>query len=134
MEYVMTHRKFIDTLKKGEFLGLKCKRCGAYNMPPSKVCLDCNTEDMEVVNLSGVGELQTFTVIRVAPEGFQAPFIVALVKLQEGPWVMANVVNVEPDKATMNLIGCKGKVGYKQVPADSFSGGERMAFTFEVAN
>ena len=134
MKYVLPHTKLIESLKGGKFIGLKCKQCGAYNMPPGKVCLECASEDMEIVELSGRGEIQTFTVIHVAPEGFQSPFIVALVKLEEGPWITANVINVDPDKASMGLIGRKGKVGYKEVPADTFSAGERMAFTFNLVD
>ncbi len=132
MEYILPHKKMIETLKEGKFVGLKCKQCGAYNMPPGKVCLECNSEDMEIVEFSRNGEVQTFTVIRVSPEGFQAPFIVALIKLEEGPWITVNIDNVDPDKATMELIGGKGKVGYKDVPPDPYSGGDRMAFTFSL--
>lgn len=134
MEYILSTRKFRESLKEGKFLGLKCKQCGAYTAPPRKVCLECDSEDMEVVELSGNGKVKTFTVIYVPVKGYQAPYIVALVELEEGPWITVNIVNVDPDKATMDLIGRKGKVGYKEIPADEFSAGERMALTFELVD
>jgi hypothetical protein len=132
MEYILTSSKFADALKEGKFLGLKCNRCGAYTVPPQKVCSQCNSEDMEVVELSRNSEVQTFTVIHIPAEGFKAPYIVALIKLEEGPWVTANIINMNPDDATMELIGQKGRIGYKDVPADTFSGGERIALTFTL--
>lgn len=134
MEYMLTSRKFAEALKEGKFLGLKCKQCGAYTAPPQKVCSECSSEDMEVVELSRNGEVQTFTVIHVPAEGFEAPYIVALIQLEEGPWVTANIINIDPEQATMELIGHKGRIGYKDVPADNFSGGERIALTFSLVD
>ena len=132
MEYILPYKKFKDALKEGKFLGLKCNQCGAYTVPPQKVCLECSSEDMKIVELSGKGEIQTFSVTYVPPEGFEAPYIVALVKLEEGPSITANIANVDPEKATMELIGRKGRVGYKDVPADKFSAGEQIALTINI--
>ncbi|MDH5695724.1 MAG: Zn-ribbon domain-containing OB-fold protein, partial [Dehalococcoidia bacterium] len=127
-----TSKKFAEALKDGKFLGLKCNQCGAYTVPPQKVCSQCNSEDMEIVELSRNGEVQTFTVIHIPAEGFKAPYIVALIELEEGPWVTVNIINFDPKQATMELIGRKGKVNYMDVPADNFSGGERIALTFSI--
>ncbi len=132
MEYLLTSKQWRQAFREGKFLGLKCRQCGAYTVPPQKVCSGCRSEDMEVVELSGNGELKTFTVTQVAAEGFEAPYIIALVALGEGPWITSNVINVDPRKANMSLIGRKGKVGYQEVPADKFSGGERIVMTFSL--
>ena len=49
----------------------------------------------ETVALSGKGEIYSFTVIRQAPEGFTefAPYPVALVRLDEGPLVTAQLTD-----------------------------------------
>jgi uncharacterized OB-fold protein len=111
---------------------LKCNQCGAYTVPPQKVCSNCHSEDMAVVELSRKGEVRSFTVIYTPAEGFDAPYIVALVELEEGPWVTTSVINFDPEQATMELIGRKGRIDYKDLPADTFSGGERLALTFTV--
>ena len=133
MEYILTSKKFAEALKEGKFLGLKCNQCGAYTVPPQKVCSQCRSENMEIVELSRNGEVQTFTVIYIPAEGFNAPYIVALIRLEEGPWVTASVINMNTEDATMELIGRKGKIGHKDVPADTFSGGERIALTFTLS-
>jgi uncharacterized OB-fold protein len=132
MEYVLTSKMFMEAFRKGKFLGLKCRECKAFTAPPQKVCSGCNSEDLEVVELSGKGEIQTFTVIHVPAEGFVPPYVVGLIQLEEGPWVVADILDVEPQQATMELIGQNGEVGYKEIPADSFSGGDRIALTLKI--
>ena len=136
MEYVLTFNGFRDALRDGKFLGLKCEDCGAYTVPPMKVCSNCTSENMKVFELSGNGELRTFSVVYVVAEGFESPCIVAEVELEEGPWVTTTLLNVKPDPKTMDLpmdiIGRKGKIGHRDVPANEFSAGERIALTFTL--
>ena len=135
MEYLLTSDKFAEALRQGRFLGLKCRQCAEYTVPPQKVCSGCHSEDMEVVGLSREGEVKSFTVIYTPAEGFTPPYIVGLVELAEGPWVTVNIIDFDPAKATMeNLIGRKGRIDYKEVPADMFSGGPRIALTFKIAS
>ena len=132
MEYILTADMYADSLRNGKYVGLKCKKCGAYTVPPQKVCSACkNSEDMEVVELSRNGTVRSFTTIYTPAEGFTPPYTVALVELQEGPWVTTNIINYPAEKATMEeLIGKKGRIDYQEVPADQFSGGPRIALTF----
>lgn len=132
MEYLLTSNKFMEALREGKFLGLKCNKCQAFTVPPQKVCSECQSEDMQVVELSGNGEIKTFTVIHVPAEGFMPPYVVGMVKLDEGPWVVVDIIDIRPERATMELIGKKGKVGYKDIPTDNFSGGERIALTLRI--
>ena len=70
---------------------------------------------MEVEELSGDGakHLQWFEWHRKA---LPPPLIVALFELKEGPLVMGNVENIDPDTVTMDmLMGEKVKVGHKTV-------------------
>jgi len=134
MDYKLTFNTYRNALKEGKFLGLKCNQCQAYTVPPRKVCAECGSEDMEIVPLSGKGEIQTFTTIFVPPEGFgEAPYVVAMVKLDEGPWVMGNVEGVDPNCVTMDIIGRRVSVRCKVVPADKISAGERIALTFNIS-
>ena len=100
-----------------------------------KVCSNCHSEDMAIVMLSRNGKIRSFTVIYTNAEGFTPPYIVSLIELEEGPWVTANIVDFNPEEATMeNLIGHKGTIDYQEVPSDMFSGGSRIALTFTMAD
>lgn len=57
------------------------------------------------VEVTGRGTIRTFTVIRVAPEGKQPPYVLALIELEQGPWVMGLLAGREPEEADMGLIG-----------------------------
>lgn len=134
MEYKLTFKQYSEALKKNKLLGLKCKKCNAVTVPPKMVCQKCASPDLDVVELSGKGEVKTFTTVYVAAEGRQgeAPYIIVLVKLDEGPWIMGNLIDIDPAKATMELVGKKVKMGYKVFPGDKYSAGEgaRPLFSF----
>lgn len=134
MEYKLTFEKFREGLREGKLLGLKCHECGGYTAPPQMVCSQCGSEDMEIVELSGKGEIQTFTVVYVTPEGFKPPLPIAVAKLEEGPWVMGNIIDIDPEDVNMDIIGKKVTVGYQEVPGDMLSAGDRIALTFTMVS
>ncbi|MFZ5633861.1 MAG: Zn-ribbon domain-containing OB-fold protein [Bacillota bacterium] len=130
--YKLTHREYFEALKEGKLMGLKCRECGGHTAPPKVSCDNCCGTDMEAVELSGKGEIKTFTVIRVAPEGLQAPYIVAMAELEEGPWIMGNLVGVDPDRAGTELIGKKVVVGHAVLPQMNYTAGEGITPTFRI--
>jgi uncharacterized OB-fold protein len=72
------------------------------------------------------------TSIEMFAEGFESPYIVGIVKLDEGPWLMGNIIGVDCNEATMDLIGRRVKLGHAVIPGDKFSAGERVAATFSL--
>ena len=136
MEYKLTFKEYNEALKKDKLLGLKCKECGKINVPPKMVCGQCTSLDMEVLELSGKGNIQTFTTVFVAPEGREAevPYTIVMVELDEGPWIVGNLIDIDPSKATMELIGKRVKLGHKVFPGDKYSAGDmaRPLFSFET--
>ncbi len=126
MEYKLTFKQFSEALKNNKILGLKCQKCGNINVPPKMVCGKCTGTDMAIVELGGKGKIQTFTTINVAAEGREneVPYTVIMVELDEGPWLMGNLGNVDPVKATMELIGKRVKMEHgKEFCGDKYSAG-----------
>ena len=136
MEYKLTFKEYNEALKKNKLLGLKCNSCAAITVPPKMVCRKCTGSDMDIVELSGKGKIQTFTTVNVAPEGRQgeAPYIIVLVELDEGPWIMGNLSDINPSETSMELIGKRVKMGHKVFPGDKYSAGDgaRPLFSFEA--
>ena len=136
MEYKLTFKDYNEALKKNKLLGLKCKQCGAITVPPKMACRKCTSPDMEIVELGGRGNIQTFTTVNVAPEGreAEAPYTIVLVELDEGPWIMGNLIDIDPSQVTMDLIGKRVKMGHKVFPGDKYSAGDgaRPLFSFEA--
>jgi len=54
---------------------------------------------------SGLGEVYSFTTIHSAPEGFEefVPYVVALVKLEEGVMITSQLTDVSPDEVYIGL-------------------------------
>jgi hypothetical protein len=84
---------------------------------------------------SGVGEIKTFTHTFVTPQGreCEAPYVVVLVELEEGPWISGNLIDISPDRVNMELIGRKVELGHKVFPGDCYSSGSaaRPLFCFK---
>ncbi len=126
MEHKLTFNDYNEALKKNKLLGLKCNDCGTITVPPKMACRKCASPDMEIVELEGKGKIQTFTTVNVAPEGREneVPYIIVLVELDEGPWLMGNLTDIDPGKATMELIDQRVSMGHKVFPGDKYSSGD----------
>jgi hypothetical protein len=134
MEYKLTYKEYSEALKQNKLLGLKCKSCGTVTVPPKMVCRSCASPELEVLELKGTGRIQTFTTCNVAPEGREdeVPYIIMLVELDEGPWIMGNLIGVEPEKATMETVMGKGvrMTETRIFHGDKYSAGEGASPTF----
>ena len=80
-----------------QLVGEVCPKCGVKMFPPRDVCLECADDTRQPdFQFSGRGEVYSFTTVHNAPEGYQesAPYTVALVKLEEGPLITAQLTDV----------------------------------------
>jgi len=135
VEAKLTFKEYNENLKQGRLSGLKCGGCGEVSGQPRMVCAKCGGSGLEVVNLAGGGIIQTFTVNYVAAEGreSEAPYIVAIVELDEGPWVMGNIAGLKPEEATMDIMGRKVRMeGSAVFAGDRYSSGEAARPVFKL--
>jgi uncharacterized OB-fold protein len=130
MDLNLTYIQFIEALKKGELLGLECSKCHEITVPPRSSCSNCSSREATVQKLRGQGEIETFTVIRVPPEPHTISKIVCVVKLTEGPRLMGNLLEINPDEMEVSMIGRKVRIGCETYPGDKMTGGERVAINF----
>jgi uncharacterized OB-fold protein len=78
-------------------IGEVCPNCDHKIFPPRDICPNCGKEAKELYAFSGKGEVFSYTTIYEAPTGYDsnAPYTVALVKLEEGPMVTAQLTDVD---------------------------------------
>lgn len=78
-------------------VGEVCPNCDYKIFPPRDICPNCGKEARELYAFSGKGEVYSYTTIYEAPSGYDvnAPYTVALVKLQEGPMITAQLTDVD---------------------------------------
>jgi uncharacterized OB-fold protein len=80
-----------------KLVGEVCPHCEAKLFPPRDVCPECGLEAKTLYTFSGRGEVYSFTTVYDAPSGYEenAPYTVALVKLEEGPLVTAQLTDLD---------------------------------------
>ena len=132
MSYPVPYSSYQDNLKKGLFIGLKCTACGEVTFPPMAVCRECSATSLEEISIDGEGTIRTFTVIRVAPEGRKPPYVIVMVELKEGPYIIGNLLGIDPDSASMDLIGRRVRMGTHVVEGDTYSIGDSIAPAFQL--
>lgn len=77
-------------------VGEVCPHCDHKIFPPRDVCPDCGKDARDLYQFSGRGEVYSHTTVYDAPSGHEdnAPYTVALVKLEEGPLVTAQLTDI----------------------------------------
>lgn len=84
----------------------QCGACGHFQFYPRLYCTACMSEQVAWVRASGRGRVVSFTVVyRPVTAAFAAdvPYVVALIRLDEGPQLMSNVVGCEPERVTIGM-------------------------------
>ena len=94
-------------LKKQRYglIGEECPHCKTKIFPPRDICPDCGKNAKETHHFSGDGEVYSYTTIYDAPNGFeeQAPYTVALVKLDEGPIITAQLTDLGDEPVSIGM-------------------------------
>jgi len=94
-------------LKKQRYslTGEVCPHCSAKIFPPRDVCPECGQEAKTAFQFSGKGEVFSYTAITDAPAGYQdqAPYAIALVKLNEGPIVTAQLTDLGAEPVRIGM-------------------------------
>lgn len=77
-------------------VGEICPHCDAKIFPPRDVCPHCGGEAKTQYAFSGKGKIYSYTVMRDAPAGYEEniPYTVAVVALDEGPMVTAQLTDL----------------------------------------
>ena len=86
-------------------VGEVCESCGNKIFPPRDICPECEAPAKTPFQFSGRGEVYSYSSVYHPPEGFDefAPYTVALVKLEEGPMVAAQLTDVEREKVEIGM-------------------------------
>jgi uncharacterized OB-fold protein len=88
---------FWSAAAEGRLVLQRCRACSRFAAYPREICPFCWSEDLAWEEVSGLAEVQTFTrVHRAGNAGWQVatPFVVALVRLAEGPVLLTQLLGV----------------------------------------
>jgi uncharacterized OB-fold protein/acyl dehydratase len=95
---------FWEGTQAGELRIQHCPECGNLRHPPGPMCPTCGCEKPDYVVASGRGTVFSF-VVHHAPRvpGKTLPFVVALVELEEGVRMLAELVDVDPASVRIDM-------------------------------
>lgn len=83
--------------------GQKCRACGVYQMPPRSTCRACRSQELQTHIFCGRATLFSFAELDTTPEGFDGPLLIALVDLEEGPRLAAQLTDVDPEDLVIGM-------------------------------
>ena len=107
---------FFEGTKRHKLLIQKCAACGTLRHPPRPSCANCRSFDWQPIEASGRGTIYSF-VVNHYPQvpAFDYPLVVALIELEEGTRLIANVSDITPESA---VIGMAVEVGFEDCDDD----------------
>ena len=90
-------RPYWDGCREGELRLQFCRNCERFQFYPRIICSHCTGDSLEWRPVSGCGQVASYTVVRRGiTRAYEAPYVVALIALQEGPQMMSAIVGAEP--------------------------------------
>ena len=108
---------FWDGCRLHELRLQRCGACGALRHHPRPMCPCCTSFDYAWVRASGRGTLYTFTMVHgptLPVFQAQAPYNVAVIQLDEGPFMVSNIVGCGAEQLR---IGMRVEVVFEDVNA-----------------
>lgn len=105
-------------------IGSECNHCGGIYFPPRTVCPECRRDSVGKMvqrQLAGRGTVLTSTVVHQPADGFelQAPYVMAIVELEEGCRVMTQLIDVPPEGVKPGLAV---EAAFRRIREDGRSG------------
>ena len=99
-------KPYWDAIRRHELVQQRCKACARLIFYPREQCPYCFSQDLEYVPVSGRGRVHAYTVVyQPAHPGFQedAPFVFALIQLEEGVRIISNVAGCDPKDVRVDM-------------------------------
>jgi len=94
-----------DATRQRRLLLQRCRACGRLQHYPRSLCLACGSDDLDWAEASGFGSVYSYTTVHRSPSTVPAvPYVVALVRLAEGPVLLTNIVGCDPAELRCDLL------------------------------
>lgn len=87
----------------GELRLQKCDDCAHVYFPPRPFCPACSSRSVAVFAASGRGVLDSYVINERPHPAFEGPYSIAVVRLEEGPRLMTNIVGCAQTPETLVL-------------------------------
>jgi uncharacterized OB-fold protein len=93
-----------DATVERRFTAQRCRSCNKIQHYPRPFCISCQADELDFVELSGKGKVQSFSIVYRSPfDDLPAPYVVALVDLAEGIRIFTRIVDCDPQKVRCDM-------------------------------
>src|SRR5260221_14246851 len=99
-------RPFWEAAREGKLLIKRCASCGKRHFYPRPFCPHCWSADVDWEEASGRATVYTYSIVHqndLPPFNERVPYVAAIIDLAEGPRMMTNIVEVEPERVTVGM-------------------------------
>lgn len=86
----------------GEIRLQLCEACAVPYFPPQPFCPRCGSEAISILVSSGRATLVSHVVSYLPAPGFEPPYVLAVVALDEGPQMLTNIIGAAPDTLVLD--------------------------------
>jgi len=80
-----------------------CSDCSKTYFPPRPFCPKCGSRAVKVTKASGKAKLHSYVIHARPAPGFDPPYAIAVVELDEGPRMMTNIVGCPQTPEALQL-------------------------------
>lgn len=97
---------FWDAAAEGRLSVQRCDACRRHVFYPRLACPECGSRELRWVEVSGRATLSSYVINHLPAPGFEdaSPYVIAIVRLEEGPTMMTNLVDVvAPDRLEIDM-------------------------------
>lgn len=91
--------EFFDATAEGRLLLRKCDNCGHVSEPRTEMCPQCAATALSWTPSAGKGSIAAYGVVNRRSGTGPTRIPVAIVELDEGPWLSTQIVDSDPDAA-----------------------------------
>jgi uncharacterized protein len=95
---------FWEGARAGQLLIQRCIECATLRHPARAACSACGSLRWDTVASTGEGSVYSYVVYHHPPSpGFEVPYVVALIDLDEGVRMVSNVIGIAPAEVTIGM-------------------------------
>jgi uncharacterized OB-fold protein len=95
-------KAFWDATAEGKLLLPRCNACDVIIWYPKLFCAECSSFDIGWIEASGKGTVYSYTINRRGQGDYRdLAYVVAYVELEEGPRVLTNIVDCDPESVSV---------------------------------
>ncbi len=98
--------EFWEFARRGELRVQRCTQCGLHRYFPRPRCSNCQSASFEWARCAGTGSVHSYTICHppVLPAfETKAPYNVVVVELDEGPFIVSNLVESDDGEIAVGM-------------------------------